>query len=346
MDSQPARIQVNSPATLLAVVPHLLGFHPERSLVVLALAGPHARIITAFRFDLPDPPDPEMTVAIADHAAGLLRRQEATTAIAVGYGPGFLVTPVTDTLLVVLPRHGVRVRDLLRVDEGRYWSYLCRDLACCPPEGTPVPGSTHPAAVSLTAAGITALPDRAALAATIAPVTGPAADAMVKATRHAALALVTEIESAGQDAARVRGLDLVRDAITSYRAGQSIIDPVHLARLTVALINIEIRDDAWARMRPEHQPAHTRLWTDLTRHAQPGHVAAPASLLAFTAWQAGDGALANLALDRAMADDPGYSMAGLLRDALAAGAPPSAAVITMTPEEVAASYDAQRHHQQ
>jgi len=63
-------------------------------------------------------------------------------------------------------------------------------------------------------------------------------------------------------------------------------------------------------------------------------------LLAFTAWQSGEGALANIALDRALADIPGYSMALLLRDALAAGMPPSAARLPMTPEEVAASYTA------
>jgi hypothetical protein len=69
-------------------------------------------------------------------------------------------------------------------------------------------------------------------------------------------------------------------------------------------------------------------------------VAAPASLLAFVAWQAGDGALANVALDRALADNPRYSMALLLREALDAGAPPAMARLPMTPEEVAAAYDA------
>ena len=87
-----------------------------------------------------------------------------------------------------------------------------------------------------------------------------------------------------------------------------------------------------------HAPVHVRLWADLTRHAQPGYVVAPASLLAFTSWQNGNGALANLALDRALADTPGYSMAHLLRDTIDAGAPPSVAVLPMTPEEVAASY--------
>ena len=69
------------------------------------------------------------------------------------------------------------------------------------------------------------------------------------------------------------------------------------------------------------------------------HVRPLAALLAFVAWQCGDGALANVALDRALADDAGYSMALLLRQVIAAGAPPSLARLPMTPEEVAASYD-------
>ena len=58
-------------------------------------------------------------------------------------------------------------------------------------------------------------------------------------------------------------------------------------------------------------------------------------------WQQGDGGLANVALDRALADNRRYSMAELLRRALDSGAPPSMARLPMTPEEVAASYDAQ-----
>jgi hypothetical protein len=92
-------------------------------------------------------------------------------------------------------------------------------------------------------------------------------------------------------------------------------------------------------MDPDKVTAHLCLWTDLTRMARPGYVAAPASLLAFVAWQSGNGALANVALDRALADIPQYSMALLLRQAIDSGAPPSLARLPMTPEEVAASYD-------
>ena len=55
-------------------------------------------------------------------------------------------------------------------------------------------------------------------------------------------------------------------------------------------------------------------------------------------WQSGDGALANVAIERALAADPEYSMAHLIGQALDAGLPPSAARLPMTPEEVEASY--------
>jgi hypothetical protein len=131
----------------------------------------------------------------------------------------------------------------------------------------------------------------------------------------------------------------VGELIAIYRGGDRYTTDYQLAWITVALRDLRVRDDAWARMDPAHQDAHRRLWIDVIRRAQPGYVAAPGSLLAFVAWQAGDGALANVALDRALADEPGYSMAQLLRQVITAGAPPSLARLPMTPEEVAASYD-------
>jgi hypothetical protein len=133
------------------------------------------------------------------------------------------------------------------------------------------------------------------------------------------------------------GRRAVGEAISAYRGGGRLADD-QIAWLSVALTDLRVRDDAWARMDPDHKEAHQRLWTDIVRRACPEYVPAPASLLAFTAWQAGDGTLANIALERALDADPEYSMALLLGDVIDAGVPPSEARLPMTPEEVAESY--------
>jgi hypothetical protein len=340
MNPQPRRpsVRVGDPAGLLAIVPHLLGFTPQTSLVVLGAEPPGGRVQVALRYDLPDPPDTDAAAQIAAHAIGVLSRQHVSTVIVAGYGPGALVTPVADATRAAVARAGLRLHDVLRVEDGRYWSYLCREPSCCPAEGVPFDATMHPAAQVLAGIGQPVRADRAALAATIAPLTGSQANSMREATRwaqRAATRLITRALPRGLDAP---GRAAVQAAIGTYRDGGSVSDPGRHAWLAVVLTSLPVRDDAWARMDPAHRDAHRRLWTDVVRRVQPGYVAAPASLLAFVAWQNGDGALANLAIDRALADSPGYSMALLLQEALDAAMPPSQAILPMTPEQVAASY--------
>jgi hypothetical protein len=272
-------------------------------------------------------------------------RPHIRAAVIVGYGPGALVTPVADLLRAMMDSEGLAVRDVLRVEAGRYWSYVCADPRCCPPDGVPFDTRAHPAATALRRAGLVAQPDRAALAGTLAPVPGIAA-AMDEAADRALARADRLIRKAAavpgcRDASRLvvdAGRRAVRKAIAVYRDDGALTGLDRIAWLTLVLTDLRVRDDAWARMDPEHRLAHQRLWTDVVRHARVRYVPAPASLLAFTAWQAGDGSLASVAIERALAADPGYSMALLLADAIHAGLPPSAARLPMTPEEVAASY--------
>ena len=348
--ARPARpaalLRIGSPDTVLAVIPGLLGFHPTRSLVVVGAGPPRGRIQLAFRYDLPEPPDAGAAAKIAAHAAAILARHQLTLAIAVGYGAGPMVTPVVDALVRELRRADIMLHDTLRVDSGRYWSYSCLDPRCCPAEGVPFDLTAHPAAAAMSAAGNKALRDRAALAATIAPLGGLAEESMRQATRHAerhAADLIREGTAAGGRSGAVErviaeGLRAVGEAIVVYRGGGQITEDDRLAWLAVSLADVRVRDDAWARMVPGQVQAHLRLWTDLVRRVPARYAPAPASLLAFTAWQAGNGALANVAAQRALAADPEYSMAMLTLEAIGAGIPPSAARLPMSPEEVAASY--------
>jgi len=352
------RVRISSVAGFLAVIPHLLGFHPSRSMVVVGLDARRGRVVLAFRYDLPDPPDPALARDIAEHAAAVLKKRRIRTAIAAGYGEGTLVTPVAEQVRVALRGAGIALRDLLRVQDGRYWSYVCTDPGCCPPDGVPFDASAHPAAAAMTAAGMRARPDRAALAGTVAPLTGQAAESMRQATERAVRRAADLIASASARASSTpgstvagtptslgslwlvveAGREAVRAAIGIYRHGGQITDHDQLAWLSVTVADLRVRDDAWARMEPRYRADHQRLWTDVVRHAREPYVPAPASLLAFTAWQSGEGSLANVAIERALAADPEYSMAHLIGQALDAGLPPSAARLPMTPEEVEASY--------
>jgi hypothetical protein len=341
------RVRIGSPTSLLAVIPGLLGFDPGHSFVVIGTEPGSAHVRITLRYDVPDPRLPRVAAALARHAVSLLAAQGVTTVVAAGYGTDAAVSPVAAALRERAAAAGIAVTELLRADGGRYWSYICRDPACCPPEGTPFDVTGHPAARALRAAGGRVLADRDALAASLAATGGPQGAAMRRSTRQYQARVAkcaTRLDRAGMHVALPRltatlGQVAVLGAIERYRSAGAV-PAEHAAWLTVALAQVRVRDDAWARMDPEHQGEHLRLWADLTRLARPGYVAAPASLLAFCAWQAGDGALANVALDRALDDNARYSMALLLREALDSGAPPSMARLPMTPEEVAAAYDA------
>jgi len=346
-DATPPAIRIGSPAEILAAVPYLLGFHPDRSLVVIGARPPRDRVHVTFRYDLPGPPEPAYAREIAAHATAVLTRKHVTVAIVAGYGPGTLVTPAAEALRARLADAGIAVREVLRAQDGRYWSYLCHDPACCAAEGVPYHVPSSSVAAEMTVAGNVTLPGRAALEAAVAPLGDPVRTAMRHATARAENRVRTLIADASR-AGRIRrqlprsviddGLRAVSAAISTYRTGGRISSDDEIAWIALTLADLRVRDDAWARMDPEHTDAHLRLWTDVVRRAEPAYVPAPACLLAFTAWQAGNGALANVALSRALEADPGYSMAMLLGEAVGGGLPPSAARLPMTPEEVAAAY--------
>jgi hypothetical protein len=337
------QLRAGTPDAVLAVVPHMLGFYPSRSLVVLGL-GAQSRVMVTFRYDLPDPADSELAEDIAEHAGYVLDREHIGAALLVGYGPAELVAPVVASTAERLVGSGVQVHEVLRADGGRYWSMLCDDVACCPPEGRSYDPGSHPAAAAMTEAGLPAQPDREALARTIQRPAG-AADRISRAALQAQLRLSQLVdlgEAEGDPDPKLRairaGRSEIQRAIRLYRRGASIDSIERVAWLAVLAADLRVRDDAWARMDPAHRDDHCRLWIDVLRGAAVDFVPAPACLLAFTAWQSGNGALAAMAIERALAADPGYSMAQLLAGAVNAALPPSAARMPMSPAAVAASY--------
>jgi hypothetical protein len=190
--------------------------------------------------------------------------------------------------------------------------------------------------------------DRAALASTLALEPGaaePMRAAVVRARSRTAQLIDLSAADEGADPFEPvadAGRRSVKQAVASYRRGGKFTEDDDIAWLGVALGDLRVRDDAWARMDPHYNDAHRRMWIDMLRRLPADLAAAPAALLAFTAWQGGDGAMASIAIERALSADPEYSMALLIADALHAGLPPSAARLPMTPKQVAASYARRR----
>ncbi|BFU47959.1 DUF4192 domain-containing protein [Krasilnikovia sp. MM14-A1004] len=318
-------LKVSSPAELLAAVPYLLGFHPTDSIAVVAFRGP--RVHFAARHDLPEPDSPEdEVVAEADHVAAVVTRQGVEGATVIGYGPAERVTPAVARTAEALRRRGLVVHEELRVTDGRYWSCRCAGPACCPPEGHPCPPAHSVVAAAATYAGQVALPDREALVARVAPVTGAERAAMTAATARAqgrlADLMARELHDAGfARLVRHAGRTAVRAAERSYRSGRRPGDD-DLAWLGVLLIHLPVRDYAWERIGTE--PWRVTMWTDVLRRVEPPYLLAPACLLSFAAWRAGMGALARVAVDRALVQDPRYPMARLLEDVLGYALDPDA----------------------
>lgn len=320
-------LTLSSPTDLIAAVPYLLGFHPDNSLVLLGVDTAEMRARFTGRCDLARPGgDPQPAAA---WLTAPLRREGCDGALIAAFGSPDRTDPMVAQVGRFLDDDGIELREALRVDQGRYWSYLCPAPAYLPDDGMPYNTDSSPVPAAAVAAGLTAYPSRAALAATIAPVRGEARLRMRAATQRAEARCVQYYaERSDQErpavtrALRREGARHVHSVLAHALTGEQLIPPDDLAWLGLMLMSLRVRDEAWVRIDHESAHAHVRLWGHVLRHVEPDYVPAPGALLAFSAWLTGDGALANLALDRVEEVEPTYSMAGLLRQLITQAVPP------------------------
>ena len=339
-DDQPV-LKLRSPADVCEAVPYLVGFEPAESLVVVSLRGPRQRAGVTARIDLPDA---VAARAVAELVVDHLERDGASAAIVVAYsdvaeagGRGVTARSADVAVRAVLEACGARgiaVAEALRVAEGRWTSYTCAG-ECCPPSGTPVRdrlAEPSACAAALTVEGRQVLAGRSVLEGSIAPVGGLLAAAMrasLESELDAFLAAVRRRRSSAYGDATVR---LAHEWVgRCARGGALTVDAA--ARLLVGLLDREVRDRCIGgglgglagRDDPPFAGDALELWRELVRRALlPGTAAPVATLLAACAYlDHGNGALANVALERALADQPTYVMAHYLRAMLDGGIAPS-----------------------
>ena len=301
---------------LLAAIPFLIGYHPENSLVLVSLKD--GSIGMAMRVDLPVDIAAESYDLLASH----LVREEADGALIVAYAGESAREPenVLINTSAALVRAGISIKESLIVRNQRFRSLLCTDSECCPPCGTPIPELDS---------------SRIAAEHVIAGHRMPFAN--VDGLTQSIAALDSSHQPRWQDEVHAFWVspdseeinDLQRDGATAvtdlageYLQGRGSEDRELAARVIGRLSDIQVRDFALGCHTSENVDHFWAMWQELLRIAPRGFVAPIACLFASLAYEGGEGALAQKALDRALADDDQYSLALLLRRVFNAGWPP------------------------
>ncbi|RBY88016.1 DUF4192 domain-containing protein [Blastococcus sp. TBT05-19] len=325
-------VRLSDPGEIAAALPHLLGFRPRESVVLIGLGGPSGgRVGLTVRADLPGPHDAAGAAVVLTRS---LRtdRLDAALVVVVSEEPDGVDPWEDDELLVgaALPHRAVvhalmlelaaadvAVRDVLLVRGGRWWSYDCPYACCGPGAGTPVPGGVSPLAAAAVTAGQVLAPDRAALGARLDPPPGTH-QLMRAACLRVASERAARAREAGWAALTEECWTVVVGAVARSRPGvpAAPLTDDEFAAVLWALRDVRVRDRALSLALDDDAAAAEALWTECTRRGPAPLDAAPATLLAVSVWLRGDGAMANVALERALDSDPDHALAGLLREGL------------------------------
>lgn len=334
-------IRLRGPSDLVALLPYQLGYHPERSLVVVAFHGSRMGLVQ--RLDLP-PPEHVDTAAMA-----LLRplsNEQPESVVLFGYekheGESMLLL---DAVADDCAASGIDVQDRIVVRSGRWYAPDCGD-SCCPSTGTLVTDpSVLPAVAEFVGREIAPLRNRKALEQLV-QVREPTRAARISAAareprrppglgasahRGDDLCRWAELLRTDDDAQPVEKMEdddvarlalsladaELRDAVIAWICPGSLpvemVDPVLREQLSLSLPGgwaLEVDEDS-ADQVVAQQRLERRL-VDLCASLEDECAAPALTVLAAFAWWRGDGALSRVALDRALGAAPGYRLALLL----------------------------------
>jgi hypothetical protein len=340
-------VRLGSPGEVAAAVPHFFGFHPDSSVVVLGLSRPgldcRAGIDHGVRVDLDVVQ--RSPAAFGRWIAGRLVDSGAGEALCLVYpapeGPARMADyrRLVAGMCAPLRIAGVTPLDVLFINDGRWWSFLCDRLVCCPPEGSPIDTGASAIAVLTAYSGLAVLPNRAALAACLEPYGAEMAERM-RAACDAALNRCAA-ERAGGNVERPSWLadaeltpDLTWSEVTriwrladDLCAAQAPLDRALTDRvageLLVGLTDARIRDHLATWCGDDRAGQAVALGVELARRAVTAEQSAAAySVAAWATWSLGWGAWSRLCVEKASAAVPGYALAGLIKQGLDRGIGP------------------------
>jgi hypothetical protein len=301
---------------LITAVPFLIGFHPTDSIVLISIKD--EAIGLAMRIDLPTELDSDAIELLAHH----FLREEAQSALLVAYMPDS--RDDGDSLLISLGagliRSGIDIQESIVVRGGRYRSIICRDASCCPAMGVSIPiiEESEIAAEHVVAGIPMPYANISDLAETISA--DPSSLELQWSDEVNRFYIAEDSEELR--ALRRDGVETMDLLVDEYRVGHGLTDRILAARMIGRMSDVQVRDYALGVHGEDTYDLYFTMWRELLRLAPRGFVAPIACIVAAMAYEGGDGALAQKALDRAFADDEKYPLAQLLRRVFNAGWPP------------------------
>ncbi|MFY9808371.1 MAG: DUF4192 domain-containing protein [Pseudonocardiaceae bacterium] len=310
------RIRLSDSSELIAAVPHLLGFHPRDSVVLLALHRKNLGL--TLRADLVDN---DQAAVLAEQLLVPIARQRPTgVALIVIGGAGapdgdLPHRALVDALDDVLTGAGLPVVHAAWTAEtasGAPWR--CYDDPLC--AGTVADPMTSPLAAATVAAGAVTFGSREEIAELVA------ADDPAALQRRAALLDAADAEHPMGARLVAQRLARLKELHRAAAVGDLALSDSTIAEVASALCDHRVRDACLPWCTGPGAAAAEQLWLALVRATPAPERAEPAALLALVAYLRGDGTLVGIALDTALHACPQHSLSGLLRAALDGGLPP------------------------
>ncbi|WP_162002495.1 DUF4192 domain-containing protein [Streptomyces sp. CB01881] len=325
MNDDHGTVALVGPQGLVDLLPHLFGFHPEDSIVLIGLTPGASEPMGFVRGRLPT--DPAKWQPATDEMVDFLLHQTASRGVRTfaayvcadprdpdcGAQSRQTHQPIAAYLRAACHARGIRLAESLYITRTHYWSMLSAD-----------PSSLHEAHPIRPASGTFAahhLPRSTDVLASFAPVAGVEAICTASLLDAALCALRDEIRSDGHQTVVDDGIDLVSATIRNLKTGSGPTDDI-AARLLLVLQYTDVRNAALEHCEPgELEPAR-KLWHDLARRCVVPFsdlAAAPLALYATTAWAMGDDGIARLALHAADEAEPGYDLTRVINNLLNSG---------------------------
>ena len=311
---------LNRPGSLIAALPAVLGFVPEKSLVLVALEDD--RMGAVMRADLSD--DLESNLG---RLAEIASTSGAETVVAVVVDADGALCPMCndghrrlcELLVSALEDNGVSLNAAYLVDRvaaGGTW----RCMDGCGSSGTVEDPAASPLAVAAVLDGRRLYGRREDLHAVVA---------LTHPDRAAALTETISVHSAARriewqadpDGRARRDIEAAMTLAGRVLAGERPTD-TEIAEVASSLTDVAVRDTLYALAVGSEAAAAESLWAFLARTLpDPSRVEALV-LLAFSAYARGDGPLAGISLEAALRADADHRMAGMLDAALQSGMRP------------------------